>query len=538
MPAGGRDPRRSPRPPARAEPRAGADPLRSTVRPGPVAGGDLDAGYWAENLRRPVLFADAVAGLDADHSLFVEIGPHPVLTGAVEQTRAAAGLPGTAVASLVRRQDERRSLLRALGRIFGRGGTVRWDRLFQGGGGYAPLPPYTWDEQRFQRDFTGTAGPSRRSREIGPDECGAVGGIAVRGVTPVPPVVYLDAALDTARRFGDAPDFALEDVRLGDEPVDAADAPSTGLRVTVGAPDEDVEVTAWRGTGGHRTAVPCLTGRPRAVPAGPARDHRALLDAALARCREYLPMDGFRAVVAASGTDYGATPAVDGRVWRRNGEAVVRLDLTGLPRPLAVESALHLVLAALPGRAARATHVPVSFARVRLAAALDTEVWAVARATRARDRVHADVLLLDRDGRAVAEFVGMTLRRLPPGGRRSPAADACVPSRRPSPPGPRAVTAPPKAAERAGRTRPDDAREVFLKQAAAVLGLPVERVDEQRPLRALGLDSLMAVDLSRRLERARGPHSLGAARLLSAESAGRLATAFTGEPRVPAGRGA
>ncbi|MET9356765.1 SDR family NAD(P)-dependent oxidoreductase [Streptomyces sp. NPDC006617] len=72
-----------------AAPREGTIALMSTVRCQILDGTELDAAYWVENLRSPVLFADAMeALLDDGVTHVVEISPHPVLAPAVEQLGA------------------------------------------------------------------------------------------------------------------------------------------------------------------------------------------------------------------------------------------------------------------------------------------------------------------------------------------------------------------------------------------------------------------------------------------------------------------
>ncbi|MEU9601936.1 SDR family NAD(P)-dependent oxidoreductase [Streptomyces sp. NPDC048109] len=72
-----------------AAPREGTIALMSTVRCQVLGGTELDAAYWVENLRSPVLFADAMeALLDDGVTHVVEISPHPVLAPAVEQLGA------------------------------------------------------------------------------------------------------------------------------------------------------------------------------------------------------------------------------------------------------------------------------------------------------------------------------------------------------------------------------------------------------------------------------------------------------------------
>jgi len=46
----------------------------------------FDAEHWAANLRNPVRFAQAVATAGANHAIFVEVSPHPLLTYAISDT--------------------------------------------------------------------------------------------------------------------------------------------------------------------------------------------------------------------------------------------------------------------------------------------------------------------------------------------------------------------------------------------------------------------------------------------------------------------
>ncbi|MDG5803679.1 beta-ketoacyl synthase N-terminal-like domain-containing protein [Streptomyces ossamyceticus] len=77
-------------------------PVHSTVLDDPRGDCRFDAAHWAANLRRPVRLDRAVASAAADgHTAFVEISPHPVLTGAVTDTAPGA----LAVGSLHRDAD-------------------------------------------------------------------------------------------------------------------------------------------------------------------------------------------------------------------------------------------------------------------------------------------------------------------------------------------------------------------------------------------------------------------------------------------------
>ncbi|AUX31437.1 MULTISPECIES: type I polyketide synthase [Sorangium] len=132
----------APRPPALA--------MYSTVTQARVAGGDLDAAYWARSIREPVRFAGAIARAIADgHRDFLEVGPHPALTGNLEQCLLDRGEQGIALPTLRRGQDERRCLLQSLGALYAHGHAIDWKRLYPSGGRCVSLPAYPWQRQRY-----------------------------------------------------------------------------------------------------------------------------------------------------------------------------------------------------------------------------------------------------------------------------------------------------------------------------------------------------------------------------------------------------
>lgn len=128
---------------AELRPKAVTTPMISSVTGEPVTGTDLDAGYWCANVRRPVRFAAALEGL-AGNAVFLEVGPHPVLSVAVAQT-----LETTVLASLRRGRDERETMLETLGSLWVRGQFVDWSGVFPDGGRQVVLPTYPFQRQRY-----------------------------------------------------------------------------------------------------------------------------------------------------------------------------------------------------------------------------------------------------------------------------------------------------------------------------------------------------------------------------------------------------
>jgi phthiocerol/phenolphthiocerol synthesis type-I polyketide synthase C len=128
-------------------PRQGAVPLMSTVRVGELGGAEMDARYWVDNLRRPVLFAGAMEKLFAEGvTHVVEISPHPLLTPALE--RLAAEQPDRRAVLATLRRDE--GTAEDLALAFAHG-YVAGLEPFEGlpRRAWARLPAYPWQRRRY-----------------------------------------------------------------------------------------------------------------------------------------------------------------------------------------------------------------------------------------------------------------------------------------------------------------------------------------------------------------------------------------------------
>jgi acyl transferase domain-containing protein/acyl carrier protein len=125
-------------------------PMFSTVTGHALEAGEGDAAYWGRNVRQPVVFAAAVAEcLAREQDGFLEIGPHPVLSGAIAACLAAHGRMGVVVASLRRKQPERVAMLSALGTLYTHGFAVEWRKQHPAGGRCVQLPAYPWQRGRY-----------------------------------------------------------------------------------------------------------------------------------------------------------------------------------------------------------------------------------------------------------------------------------------------------------------------------------------------------------------------------------------------------
>lgn len=121
-------------------PQRGRVPVRGTSQEGWLVGPECGAEFWARNLRRPVLFRQAIQALvSSGPAVFVEVSPHPVLLDAVAQTLELDEGELLTLAS-GSRDNERRTLLTSLARLYSLGFAVDWRVVGNTHGAPAPHP--------------------------------------------------------------------------------------------------------------------------------------------------------------------------------------------------------------------------------------------------------------------------------------------------------------------------------------------------------------------------------------------------------------
>ncbi len=117
----------------------------------------LDAAYWVQNLRQPVLFAAAIAKLLHDgRNTFIELSPHPILLTAIDDSMHAAGATGQTLPSMLRNRAGRITMLESLGTLYAHGHMPDWRGLYPTPGRFVDLPSYPWQRRRFWINATPT----------------------------------------------------------------------------------------------------------------------------------------------------------------------------------------------------------------------------------------------------------------------------------------------------------------------------------------------------------------------------------------------
>src|SRR6185436_15562841 len=126
-------------------------PLYSTVRGARIAGEELTAAYWGENLREPVRFAAAIGRmLDDGIDLFLEISPHPVLAQAITECATSRGRRVTTLASLRRAEPQLAHVTRTLGSLHVHGAPIAWQATLTGR--VISLPTRAWQRERHWKE--------------------------------------------------------------------------------------------------------------------------------------------------------------------------------------------------------------------------------------------------------------------------------------------------------------------------------------------------------------------------------------------------
>ncbi|MFD2767405.1 type I polyketide synthase [Micromonospora eburnea] len=412
-------------------PGAGRIPLYSTVDDASCDGSGLDAAYWVRNLREPVRFGAAVAGLAGQgETVFVEISPHPILLPAIREVLALTETDGIAVGCLRRDEPERACILDTVGALHRAGCPVDWHRVFGGPSPrYVRLPSYPWQRRRYW-----FAPPSAAAEAEGParHRVERVVDLArerylldhqVQGTVVMPGTAYVEMVHSAAGEICGGHVPLLRDIRYVDALFLRPDhpAPALATRFTSSGPDTwDFEVTGEEAT--H------VTGTVTRTP--PPEERRLPLDPVRAACPGHRTGAEFYRRFAARGNEWRGTFQGIAELWVGDGQALGRIqvptgvDPTGYTCHPALLDACGQVLASLiPAEDRSSAFVLGSIDEVLIHPNPGTPGWAHAVAVTAwrSDSFCGDLMVSDADGRVIVEIKGLRLQYLqPPDSVRNP----------------------------------------------------------------------------------------------------------------------
>ena len=127
-------------------------PLFSTVTGAELSGELMDAEYWWRNIRQPVRFMPAIEEvLRSGCNRFIEVGPHPALSGAIRECLSASNASARVYGTLNRKSPDESALMDCLAQLHCGGLEVNWRRLLPAGS-FVRIPHYPWQYQALRNE--------------------------------------------------------------------------------------------------------------------------------------------------------------------------------------------------------------------------------------------------------------------------------------------------------------------------------------------------------------------------------------------------
>lgn len=135
------------------EPQEEQIPFYSTVAGSQVHGNTLNVDYWVQNMRNTVRFYPAIDQLMKDgYRVFIELGPHPVLSSSIRRTLNAKGIDGFVLSSIRNDESEWTTMFRSLGQLYECGYEIDWQEVGNHQGNKVSLPLYAWNHQTYWQE--------------------------------------------------------------------------------------------------------------------------------------------------------------------------------------------------------------------------------------------------------------------------------------------------------------------------------------------------------------------------------------------------
>jgi acyl transferase domain-containing protein len=447
-------------------PKPSTIPLYSTVTGNICKGEDLNASYWAQNLRAPVLFLNTVQRLLEDtFDVFLEISPHPLLVGSLKQTMHDGEQKETVLASLRREEEGRTVLLRALSVLYTLGYPIIWKRLYTSARRHVDLPTYPWQRERLWNPHLEDATSSlQASREhysskdsghplLGPGIQSALqpgtyiwektldttklpylSDHCIHGSVVFPSTGYIEIALAAATEVFATEPFSIQDMvfkkalffpknrtQTVQITLTHKDVSTALLQIFSAQPATNEQTTAsWMLAA---SATICLQPTPplreTLRPTTPEQVQQKW--AYLASARNHYQE------LRRRGIEHG--PLFQGitHIWQHHTEAMAQITIpellaAELPlyqfHPAVLDICLQAVMSLLPEDTEESAYVPIAVEKVKMFQQPERErnLWSYAtlrpNSNNQSDVLTGDILLVDESGQSILEVSGFCLQRL------------------------------------------------------------------------------------------------------------------------------
>lgn len=413
-------------------------PIYSTVTGDRAPTGAYDAEYWCRNVREPVYFEKAMGSLIRDgYRIFLEVGPHPVLSTSIKECLSHHGVQGALLASLRRDKPERQTMLEGLGGLYCAGGKIDWKTFYIKESKYIKLPTYPWQRDRYWsenasaiEDRTGGyphALLGRKTKGPAPTWESTLNGNLlpylpdhrVENLVILPGAAYAEIGLAIHQSLTDRTEVCLENLEFNKALIIGATVQPT-MRSVYEPQTRRYEVFSREreGSSWNSHAFGYLSelflGRPGCLA----------LEEIKRRCTERVEASAHYQNMDRRGLQYG--PYFQGvrELWLRpdGGEVFARIE--GHPslidtqhhhllHPSLLDSCFQCLLAGLGAKGDQNVYVPVKINQLRLYRSPVGAFWCHSRFTSHGDAtLEGDVTLCDENGEVWAEVRGVRAQAL------------------------------------------------------------------------------------------------------------------------------
>jgi myxalamid-type polyketide synthase MxaE and MxaD len=436
-------------------PQSSIIPIYSTVTGKLVDDIFFDSEYWIDNLRKPVLFSDTVNQLLNDgYSIFVEIGPHPVLLSSIQQSLESHNRNISLLPSLRREEPEYEIMLKGLSALYMNGFAINWKNIYHNGRKYVQLPPIPWHHQRYWLDtkIRGSTDPWHRAQtgnkfshpllgerislanspstsiwQAVPDNeiLSFLNDHQINNEIVFPAAGYIEMALTALKEAGLNNSHELSDLTLK-EKMTLQNGSERTIQTLIDPDKEDnLSFSIYSRTDADRSWI--LHASASIIKKENHDQSSSMInsyDDIREQSNSHFTIDEFYKKLQSRGIQYGKSFRVVEHVVNKNNRSSGLINLPGELQndadsyqihPVLLDGCLQIIAATQTALSEHGLYLPIGCKHIRFYSKPGRTLWSHISMqhdqSQSRDILNADIILSDNNGNVVAELIGFSLQR-------------------------------------------------------------------------------------------------------------------------------
>jgi len=408
--------------------------LYSTVSGGKIDGKCQDTEYWWKNARDPVFFMDACSSLINDgYTLFLEVGPHPVLFSSIQDCLLNTGNQGKVAYSLRRNMDENKTMLSSLGELYTFGYDVCWDSLYPSGNIIENMPTYPWDKERHWQESS--VSQSKRTQRNAHPLLGCkidspdpqweneldIGNAEfledhkIQSTVTFPGAGYIEMSLAAIKNlYGSCKSVYGENISFK-KAMFLTEDQTVNTRLTYNKNDCTFKIYSKPITPNQDTEW-TLNAQGNVSPSNSMIEKYYSISSYQSRCNKEISKIECYERFKNLGLVYGELFQGITTVWQGNDEALAKIDLKVQTEemnkyqihPTVLDLCFQVLASALPftdGNDSQRVYMPTEVAEARILGDPAKSFWIYAQITKKDEKsLLGDIVLMDRDGKVILEI--------------------------------------------------------------------------------------------------------------------------------------